>query len=71
MRLHIARLGQGQREFRVDQCCKRAAVGHKLMGKLYPIRPHFLAYIGTTDPESPYARAREGVTRKQHTLLKG
>jgi len=25
-----------------------------------------LVIVGTTDSESPYARAREGVTRKQH-----
>src|ERR1700730_25557 len=46
--LHIVRLGQGQRKFRIDQRCKRAAAGHKLMGKLYPLRPHFQPHDGHT-----------------------
>ena len=27
-----------------SQRCKRAAAGHELMGKLYPLRPHFQAH---------------------------
>ena len=46
--LHIACLGQGQRKFRVDQRCKRVAVGHKLMGKLKSFWPHFLGHEGHT-----------------------
>src|SRR5262249_32144006 len=46
--LHIVCLGQGQREFRVDQRCKRVAFGHKLMGKLKSFWPHFLGHDGHT-----------------------
>src|SRR5262245_21707704 len=42
--LHLAGLSQGERIFRVDQRCKRAAPGHKLMGDLYPLRTHFRSY---------------------------
>src|SRR5690242_2106051 len=46
--LHLACLGQGERKFRVDQRCKRVAVGYKLMGNFKSLWPHFLGHKGHT-----------------------
>jgi hypothetical protein len=44
----VAYLGQGQWKLRIGQCCQPAGVGHKQMGKLEPLRRHFLALEGHT-----------------------